>query len=166
MKLPRFAPSAADAVESRDHARAILNAYYAPEITHAGDPNIAPGRQVRIAGDVHIVVHDDTIISVGRYAPERPAGASPVFGPVDGPKHRRRGKGGCGTRIPTTITELIERIEAAGGTVDRSQRHYVVSVPGARKRVAVPRNLKDWRSIRNSVAELRRCGLDVGRDAC
>ena len=165
MPLPRFAASAAKSVIDRDHAREILNTYYHPEIRHAGDPTHHPGREVRIKGRVHIVVDADVIIAVGRYEPAAPLAESPVIGDIR-QRHRRRGRGGQGTLVPTTVDELIRRIEAAGGEVEESDRHYLVTIPEGARRVPVPKNPRDWRSIRNSVAQLRRLGLDVRRDAC
>lgn len=164
MRLPRFAKTAADAVADQDHARAILAAYYRPEIRHGGDPR-RPGREIRIAGGVHIVVCDDTIIAVSRHDPPAPDGPSAVLGPVESRRNYRRGRGGGGTRIPTTVAELIERARALGAVVERSQRHYLVSIPGGPQRLPVPANPRDWRSLRNSVAVLKRAGLDVSRDS-
>lgn len=165
MTLPRFSASAADAVRDRDHAREILNAYYRPEITHDGDPKLCPDREVRIRGRVHLVIQGGVIISVGEYNPPEPSSASPVLAPADKPR-RRRGKGGAGNRFPTDVAELVARIEQAGARVDRTKKHYVVTIPGSAVRVGVPRNPRDWRSIRNSVNQLRALGLDVSRDAC
>ncbi len=165
MRLPKMAPSAMDCVRDRDHARDVLTAYYYPEIRHDCDPRVYPDREVRIGCGVHLVVSAETgtIISIGDHAPAPVGAASPVLTPVRRPK--RRTHGGAGTRVPTSIPELIERVRQVVGkdAVERTSNHYVVRVPGASP-IGIAANVGDWRSIRNSVRTLRHYGIDVTRD--
>jgi len=166
MPLPKMALSAMDCVRDREHARDVLTAYYHPDIRHDCDPRVYPDREVRIGRGVHLVVSTDTgtIISIGDHVPARLDSASPVLTPVKRPK--RRTHGGSGTRVPTSIPELIERVKQVAGkdAVQRTANHYVVRVPGASP-IGIAANTGDWRSIRNSVQTLRYYGIDVTRGA-
>lgn len=160
MALPKFAPSAADAITDANHAREVLSAYYDPEITHAGDPKRNPGREVRIRGRVHLVVDRGTIIAVGPWEPKALTGTSPV---LTRPRARhRRVRGGKGNRFPTTVDELVRRIRATGATVETTSKHYAVQVPTGQW-MTVPRTVHDWRALKNTVTQLKRAGLDVTR---
>ncbi|MGW5720758.1 hypothetical protein ACWEVP_31615 [Amycolatopsis sp. NPDC003865] len=161
MALPKFAPSAADSITDADHARKVLTAYYNPEITHAGDPKLCPGREVRIRGRIHLVVDRGTIISVGEYDPPKLDGASPVLDPQRA--RLRRFRGGRGNRFPTTVDELVRRIRATGAEIEQTSKHYSVRLPSG-KWMTVPKTVHDWRALRNTVTQLRRAGLDVTRD--
>lgn len=165
MPLPKMAPSAMDSVRDRDHARDVLTAYYHPDIRHDCDPRVYPDREVRIGRGVHLVVSVDngTIISVGDHVPAPLGDASPVLTPLRRPK--RRAHGGAGTRTPTSIAELIDRIKKVAGkdAVQRTTSHYVVRVKGAAP-IGIAANTGDWRSILNTVKTLRYYGIDVTRD--
>ncbi|AWY07616.1 hypothetical protein SEA_YOSIF_52 [Streptomyces phage Yosif] len=73
-----------------------------------------------------------------------------------------RSKGGVGTRWPTTLDELVKRLEAMGYQVTRGSNHIGIFLEGARLST-MPVSPSDWRSIRNCCLALNRIGIDVSR---
>ncbi|ACF34048.1 hypothetical protein KAMIYU_89 [Mycobacterium phage Kamiyu] len=58
--------------------------------------------------------------------------------------------------------DLIAMAENAGATVEKSKRngHYKVYVEG-RMIAVIASSASDWRSVKNTIANLRRGGLDI-----
>lgn len=74
----------------------------------------------------------------------------------------RRSSGGIGSRFPQTISDLLDRLRAAGFEVARESTHHVVTHPAHGGQVTVPKTPSDHRAIPNSVMEIRRTfGIDL-----
>lgn len=148
----------------QQYLRAILVAYYRPEETF---PCLPPHEDRRryIAGDVSLVVTSDgCIIGVGSFDPDSDGDGEPAWNTDESPRRYRRGKGGSGTRIPTTIEELLEIAKSQGAEPVRTQKHWRVRLPNGQC-VTVANTSSDWRALANMVREFRRRGMDVRRPA-
>lgn len=57
--------------------------------------------------------------------------------------------------------KLLKQCEAAGCVVERTRRHYRVVTPSGQA-VIVAGTPSDPRSLKNTIADLRRAGVDFG----
>lgn len=160
--IPPMTEAVTANISDADHLRAVIATYYGPEMTYPCGHGY-DDRHFRVRDDITLIVANNGRI-IGFGSPVQPLCGAPSEKPSSGaPIRRRRGKGGSGTRIPTSFAELLARARAAGATVVRSgRRHTVLELPD-HTRVVLPTTPSDWRALPNSVSLLRRRGLDVRR---
>lgn len=137
----------------------VLSAYYDPLVIR---PCERDGRHFRQGADLRLVVTDDCgkIIGIKPVASaEHDRSRTPA---LDRSPRRRHRRGGSGTRMPTSMAELLDRLATLGATHRRRGRHWCITLPNGRM-VVLPHTASDWRSLANCVTKLRRAGLDVRR---
>ena len=115
---------------------------------------------VHLRGDIAVVTTLDTgeVIALATRKRALEQRREPRYGAIP----RARG-GGCGRRFPADTNDLLARMDKAGFIIERDQNHYVYrhpAHPGVQR--TMPRSPSDWRSIPNTVLDIRRCfGIDV-----
>lgn len=78
------------------------------------------------------------------------------------PKAKKK-RHGAGTALPTSVDELISRIEEVPGwSVKPTRRHYMAMGPHG-ETCPLPKSTNEFRALRNAVTQLRHAGLDVRR---
>lgn len=78
---------------------------------------------------------------------------------------RPRGRGGIGTRYPTSTDELIDLLQARGPTIERTRgKHTIIRYRGRNSPIlSTP---SEYHSLQNTIKELEReLGIDLRRDA-
>jgi hypothetical protein len=159
--VPPMSRSVMASITGSEDLRAVLAAYHSPQVTGPCPPPYT-GRHFRVCENVSLIVTDEGKIIGRRH--QIHIGSPGLTRTVPTPRRQRRGKGGSGTRIPTSFEELRARLDAIGAQPRRDGRHLCVTLPNGQPYV-LPRTPSDWRSLRNAVAMLRRLGLDVLRPA-
>lgn len=141
-----------------DQLRDMLTAYHTPQWT-AAMPN-PPGWEKRSAhGCLVIVDADGTVVFIG--TADQSTAAPESLQEKAAPKSSKRG--GCGTTLPTSFAEVIDRLRELGCTVDTtSARHVSVTLPSGERRT-LPKTTSDWRAVANTVSQFRADGLDLRR---
>lgn len=64
-------------------------------------------------------------------------------------------------RVPKDLRRAVRAALDAGWVIRPGTRHAVLLSPDGRTTVGVPSSPSDWRSIRNTLAELRRGGVQL-----
>lgn len=137
----------------------IAAAVLAPEESWPGKNNRST---VCLRGDVAAITADDSgeVIAIS----SRTSALKARTEPRDGSIHRS--SGGSGKAFPTSVSDLLARLDHHDFEVDRDGNHYIVSHRSRPGQVAVPKTPSDYRSIPNTVLEIRgRFGIDVRESA-
>jgi len=159
LSIPLFTRGAAGRVRDLAHLRAILAAYHDPELRWRGRGEHTC--EFRRTGRVQVIVANGRIIGLTDVEPSADARSALLTTPPKAKRHHRRG--GAGTRMPTSLDELITRARGAGAEVSYGGSHLRVTMPGWNRAVIVPVTPSDWRSIRNTARYLCRAGINVMR---
>lgn len=153
-------PRVVDITESRGTDLGLVAlAVREPEATWKGKNGRS---QVHLRGDLAAITADDTgeVIALASRDKALRERTEPRDGAI------KRGHGGCGTTMPTTVPELIGRLRVRGFGIARDGAHYVVRhhrIPG---QVSFAKTPSDHRSIPNAVSEVRaEFGIDIRETA-
>lgn len=157
VEIPEVTREVRAEITTVDQLRDVLAAYHTPQ-WRVGLPN-QPGWERRSAHGCSLIVNDaGVVVFIG--TADQSTAAPETLREQAAPKSSKRG--GCGTTLPTSYAEVIERLKELGCTVDASARHLAVTLPDGQRRT-LPKTASDWRSVKNTVAQFRADGLDLRR---
>ena len=155
--LVPLSPGAQAHIECFAHLEAVQNAYYRPQtVATLPDGN---HKRHHYNGTMIVVAGDGTILRVSSHDQSNDDPESLVE------RHRpkRRTSGGGGNRTPTSMDEVIRNCRQQGCEVrDTGGKHLKVIAPNGDVH-SLPRTPSDWRSIANTVSEMRASGVDLRR---
>lgn len=159
-EVPEITRGARAEITGVDHLKAVLEAYHRPQWT-AAVPN-DPELEKRSANGYLVKVRKDSGVVVFVGTSDQSGGDPESLRERAVPKSTKRG--GCGSAMPTSFAELINRLMDLGCAVEtRGGRHVTVTLPNGQRR-SLPRKSGDWRAVRNAVHQFKADGLDVRRD--
>lgn len=158
VEIPEVTREVRAEIATMEQLRDVLAAYHTPQWTVAMPSQ--PGWEKRSARGCLIIVDPDGVVVFIGTADQSNA-APESLRERSAPKSTRRG--GCGTTLPTSYAEVIDRLRELGCEVDTSSaRHVSVTLPNGERRT-LPKTTSDWRAVKNTVAQFRADGLDLRR---
>lgn len=134
---------------------AISRAYHRPEWVAV----LEDDRERRVHGNMEIIVgtNANKPVLFFREREEVGTGDAELLKPAK--KAVPKAKGGRGgSQGPSDYSGLIERLKAAGCTVERTGSGHIKVGRNGRS-VTLPATASDWRALKNSIAQARREGL-------
>ncbi len=156
VRRPPLTPGVAGHIKTFDIYEAITKAYYEPQIV---SPAVEPGRERRTYEDMEIIVAQGGTYPVIWFKRREEVGTGPSQLLAEKPKATPKAKGGRGgSQGPADLKDLLKALETSGCKIEKTgSGHIRVTKDG--KSIILPSTASDWRSLKNSLAQVRRDGM-------